>query len=61
MEIAPIFMRYYGVCQGIYGPTGGGGGSAYVEEPFVMSVFLVCDMMGVLALVDLVAFSCLSE
>ncbi|MFT4577401.1 MAG: hypothetical protein ACI8PD_001938 [Nitrospinales bacterium] len=54
--IAPIFMRYSGVCQGIYGPTGGGGYSAYVEEPFVMSVFRFYDMMVVLPLVDLMAF-----
>ena len=57
--IAPIFMRYSGVCQGIYGLTGGGGCSAYVEEPFVPSVVHVCDMMGFLPLVELMAFSCL--
>lgn len=54
--IAPIFMRYLGVCQGICGSIGVGGCSACVEEPFVMSVFRVYDMMGFLPLVDLMTF-----
>ena len=60
-EIAPIVMRYLGVCQGICGPKVEEVALPYVKESFVPLVVRVCDMMEFVPLISLTAFSCLPE